>query len=188
MSADQIRVTELLKAGGFCDFSFVKMDVMEAAQELGHNVHRATALDDIDDLRESDDIKPIMPYLNAWRKFKKDYGISFRASEIEHSLTSEKWGFKGTPDRLPVKIGRKWILVDIKTSTVMLPHVALQVNGGYKILCKENGYKVDEAWGIQLRPDGTYRVEPYNDKTDESVFIGAIQVYNWKKRHLKGKS
>lgn len=187
MPGEVLRVSDILKAGGFCDFSHVKEDVMEAAQELGDHVHLATALDDISNLFEESVSEALWPYLTAWRKFKKDYGVSFKASEIEFSLTSTKWGFRGTPDRLPKKIGQKWVLIDIKTSTAMMPHVALQVNGGYKILCKENGYKVDEAWGIQLLPDGTYRVEPYREKTDESVFLGALQVQNWKRRHLKGK-
>lgn len=177
------RVTGILKAEGFIDFSKVSPELMEAAQLFGTALHKATELWDKNDLDLSTLSAPLIPYLEGWRKFIKDFHIVIKPEEIERHLISKKWGFQGTPDRYPV-IGGKVTIIDLKSSTSMYPSTAIQT-AAYQILVEENtGLIVKQRWGVQLNDKGTYKIEPYTSATDKSVFLSALNVFNWKARHL----
>lgn len=176
------RVTQVLREVGLIDFSNVRQDVMERAQLFGTAVHKATELDDLGTLNMEILSKPLLPYLEAWRKFRKDYNLKFVRDEIEQHLVSTKWNFQGTPDRIARADN---ILVDIKTSAAVYPSVAIQC-AAYAILAEENGTKIKKRFCIQLK-EGTYSVTPYNDISDKTIFLSALNIYNWRKKHnLKG--
>jgi CRISPR/Cas system-associated exonuclease Cas4 (RecB family) len=176
-------VTEILRSEGFIDFSMVPAEIMERAQIFGTALHKATELWDKNDLDITTLSAPLIPYLEAWRKFIKDFNITIKPDEIERHLTSKKLGFQGTPDRFTV-INGKITIVDLKSSTSMYPATEIQT-AAYQILVEENtGLKVSQRWGVQLTEKGTYKIEPYKDPTDRSVFLSALNIYNWKRRHL----
>lgn len=174
------RVTDILKVAGISDFSRVPIDILEAGQHFGTAVHKATELWDKGILDETILSEPLIPRLAAWKKFIKDYGVIILAKEIEKRFTSKKYGFTGEPDRWP-KIQGKRTLIDLKSSTSMYPSTEIQT-AGYEILLSENGIKVDRRWGIQLKENGTYNVEPYMEISDKTTFLSALNLYNWKKR------
>jgi len=176
------RVTEILREVGLIDFSHVPLSIMEPAQKFGSAVHRATELWDRGTLDIEILSEPLIPYLEGWKKFLKDYDITINPDEIEQQFTSKKWGFKGTPDRWPM-IGKKRTLIDLKSSTSMYPVTAIQT-AAYDILLEENGIKIQQRWGIQLNEKGTYRVEPYLKLNDRTIFLSALNVYKFKKENL----
>jgi len=93
---------------------------------------------------------------------------------------SKRYGFKGSPDRWP-EIKGKITVVDIKTSTQM--YVATEVQTmAYQMLLEENGVKPKERKGVQLTGDGLYKIEPYTDSSDKSVFLSALNLYRFKQR------
>ena len=172
------RVTTILKESNLLDFSMVRQDIMARAQNFGHVVHKITELWDLGTLNiDSVDPAAVLCF-EGWKKFRKDFGLSFKPEEIEHRLTS-KLGFSGTPDRWHTEKG---ILVDIKSSSSMLPAVAIQT-AAYQILIEENtGIKIKKRIGVQLTEKG-YKIEPYDDRADRAVFLSCLNVYRWKQRH-----
>ena len=173
------RVTGILQAAGLIDFSMVRQDVMERAQLFGTAVHKTTQLWDLKKLDINSLDPSLLPYLEGWKKFLKDYDLEFTENEIEHSLESKRYGFRGTPDRWHTI---KCLLPDIKTSTQMYVATAVQT-AAYQILIEENmGIKIKERLGVQLTEKG-YKVEPYKDSSDKAMFLSCLSIYNWKQRH-----
>ncbi len=167
-------VSAILEHFGFSDFSMVSPKVLEAAQDFGTNVHKTTALHDIDDLAECDSI--IQPYLEGWIKFKNDYSIAWDDFDlIEVPLYSRVWNFAGTPDRV---FGNT--LPDIKSGAKMAHHKIQTAL--YQILVEENyKIKIKKRYGVYLTA-GNYKIDPHKDKTDISIAKSLIQLYNFKKR------
>jgi len=173
------RVTSILQAAGLLDFSMVRKDIMERAQVFGTAAHLAAQLDDLHTLDIDSVDSSIMGYLESWRKFCKDYGLTFTPEEIEQRLVSKRYGFAGSPDRWHTEKG---LLVDIKTSTVMSAATKLQT-AAYQILIEENmGIKIKERLGVQLTENGYKIAPPYNDKSDKPAFLSFLYGYNWKKK------
>lgn len=177
---DKPRVTGILKAAGLIDFSMVPQGIMERAQSFGTAVHLTTELYDKGTL-DMDSLDPsLVPYLDGWKKFLKDYNITIKPDEMEKQFESKRYGFKGSPDRWP-EIAGKITVVDIKTSTQMYAATAVQTMA-YQMLLEENGVKPKERKGVQLTGDGLYKIEPYTDSSDKSVFLSALNLYRFKQR------
>ncbi len=174
------RVTEIIASAGLMDFSRVPEDLMRRAQEFGSAFHMARHLCDKGTLDEATLSAPLVPCLNAYKQFKKDFDFTVIPSESERSFVSKKWGFRGTPDLWPVIDGKR-ILIDTKTSTQMYDATGLQL-AAYQILLEDANIKVHARWGLQVKEDGTYRMEKYDDTSDRSAFLSCLNLYNWKKR------
>jgi hypothetical protein len=85
-------VTGILKAEGFIDDGFFD----EYSRKRGQYVHRATHLDDMGELDE-EMLDPVLaPYLEGWRKFKRESGFIVEQSEV--SMCSKTYLYAGTPD------------------------------------------------------------------------------------------
>jgi len=174
-------VTDILKEGGFVDFSNVRESTLEASRKFGQAVHKMTEYFDLGTL-DIDILDPnLLPYLEGWKKFLKDYGLSFGPEEIEQHLYSKIWHFAGTPDRF-----HKGLLIDLK-SGLMYPSAELQT-AGYQVLVEENIGKIRQRLGVQVIP-GDYKISEYKNISDRSVFLGAVSGYQWKKNRglLKGE-
>lgn len=172
-------VTQILKAEGFYDFSKVPKAVLEASRNFGIAVHRAAELYDKGTLDISNLDINLVPPLEAWIKFKKDYEVKIDLSLIEVALHSKIWGFAGTSDRIPIVRGELSI-VEIKSTTEASPAIALQT-AGYDILAKEElKLKVKQRYAVFLLQDGSYKVAQYKDKTDRNIFLSAVSLYHWK--------
>lgn len=198
MSKNLPSVTQILREVGLVDFSHVPDSVMIPAQDFGTAFHLARHLWDKQTLDINSLSEPLIPYLEGYKKFKKDFGFIVKPDESERRLVS-KLGFKGKPDIWPVIQGKR-TLIDTKTSTGMYEATAIQ-EAGYDILLLEIGIKVDRRWGLQLKENGTYNIEPYTKVTDKAVFLSALtlvkgvaspkimamalnNINNWKKENL----
>jgi hypothetical protein len=45
--------------------------------------------------------------------------------------------------------------------------------------------KVLDRFALGLRPDGTYRLQPYSDPLDWQCFLSHVTIHNWKAKHEK---
>jgi hypothetical protein len=180
-------VSEILEAGGFTDFSHVNDKILEDAQHFGTAAHAVCELDDLEEFDEkgffsNKENTPLIPYLESWRKFKKDFFVDI--AYIEYKVYSKKWGFAGMLDRVihPGEV-KTLILVDLKSSTTILPATELQT-AAYKMAFEEQtGLKISQRWNVQLCPDGNYKIHKYKNRTDERVFLGAVMGYHFKKEN-----
>lgn len=182
---DYPSVTKILVAAGLIDMSCVPKDILERALQFGSAVHKAVELNDLGTLDRDKLSPPLLPYLEGWQKFLKDYNIVIEPSELEKQFTSVKYGFTGKPDRWPIIKGKRTI-VEIKSSTIMIPATEIQ-SAGYQILLEEAGIKIQQCWGLQLLgevPEGKlpYCIEPYKDNSDKATFLNCLGLYNFKKR------
>jgi len=141
-------VTGVLKEAGLIDDSFFT----PAAAERGTFVHQACALWDKGEL-DTCALDPVLvPYLEAWQKFRKESGVT--PTIIEEPFYSLEHGFAGTIDRAWMD-GKHFIVCDIKSGP--LPDwLPLQL-AGYSILI--NAFS---GMGVELRDNGSYSVKVIN--------------------------
>lgn len=148
--------------------------------ERGTAVHLATQYDDEGTLDETTLDPVIVPYVEAWRKFKAEMG--FKALNIERRLARIGYpSFAGTIDRVCRINGGNWIL-DIKSGAETKTD-PLQL-AGYSILipgCK--------SANVYLTDDGKYRfVRRKTTVDDHHDFIAAVRIAEWKIRHKKERN
>lgn len=182
-------VTQLLDAAGLTpDFSLVQPAVLEHARERGRHVDAACDLLDQDDLDWRSVHSEAVPYLEAWLRFRDYEGYTPLASQIP--LYNAEWGYCGTADSVGVLPGGRAVIVERKSTSKMAPTYSLQVAG----------YALDGMWhappgggvlepvpwerpgrlGVQLRPDGTYKLVAYTDPADFEAFLGVVALARWR--------
>lgn len=175
-------VTQILKEAGLSSFDNVPEHLIQESRITGKHVHKATELADLDML-DRDSLDPLyLAYLEQWEKFKLDYSFKVRWCELEiyHPILK----YAGRIDRIgDIDINGKTIraVVDIKTG-IKTKEVAIQL-AGYSMLFnygldKKSEVKIRVA--VYLKPDG-YKVETYTNKTDENIFLSALNITKWKK-------
>lgn len=122
-----LRVTEILKAVGLIDTSFLT----EHGADRGTAVHETIDLDIRGDLDE-DSIHPeVAPYLESFRRWRRESdGIVVLESEIE--LRHPVFGFMGHPDLIAKTPKLPRLIVDYKSGTAVRWH-PLQT-AGYALL------------------------------------------------------
>lgn len=178
-------VTQLLQEFGLVDYSEVPRMRLEYKRVLGIAVDRACQLLDDNNLDEEKLSKPLIPYINAYKKFREITGFEPQTDLTNTPLRSKKWRFCGSPDRqgiLASKLGDEEVLIDLKCTWKLYRAVGPQL-WGYKILIEENcGIKIAKLFGLQLKPSGNYVLEPYNDKTDMNDFLSCVSLH-WAKRN-----
>ncbi len=164
------------------DFSMVAPEVLKKAQRRGQAVHFACELDDKHILDEESVHPNIMPYLQAWRKFKED--TKFSAAYIEERIFSRQHGYAGTLDRAGSLNGKR-CLIDLKARDTITPEVALQTAAYSNALSEMTGYLVEARYALQLKSDGSYRLTQYKDPRDISIFLAALNVHKWRQQHVR---
>lgn len=170
-------VTQILEP--LIDYSMVSKEVLERGQLLGTAVHRMTELHDLDDLDEEALDAEMVPYLDAWKKFRTDTG--FVPMTVEKKLYHPALGYSGTSDRTGIVKGH-CAVIDIKKMLTMGPVIGLQL-AGYQALHNLDGANITARYALGLRADGTYRLQAYSDSTDFAVFLSLLTLRNWRKKH-----
>lgn len=175
-------VSEIIKSAGISDFSNVRADVLEAACKFGKAVHKATELWDAETLNEAKLSEPLKPYLECWKRFVVDYKVKVLWSERQ--LYSPLWKFAGTLDRV-AEVNGKMCILDIKTSKSLYPSVAIQT-AAYKKLWEDNfkdkEMQIKKRYCVRLT-EKLAKVDQLKEKTDESVFLSALQLYRFRERN-----
>lgn len=164
------------------DYAGVNPAALEVARARGEAVHLATALDDNNDLDESSVDPIVMPYLVAWHRFKSE--TQFVCELIETRVYSDRYRYAGTPDRYGYFPSRRYSAVlDLKTTAQIMPATGPQT-AAYAAALVENGFaKKPRRFTVQLRTDSSYRLIEHDDAADLSVFLSALTLYNWRKKH-----
>ena len=165
--------------------------VLEAKADLGTAVHLATQFYDEGDLDRDSLPAVVLPYLDAYVRFRQETG--FKPIAVEEKVFSELYGFAGTLDRVgeftKLKGGRRAsrAIVDLKATYRILPASGPQT-AGYQYAWNERrpSKKADRRFVLQLKADQTYRLEECADPTDWSVFASALTILHWTARHGGG--
>lgn len=164
-------VTQVIKAAGLIDDSWFTPE----GAIRGTYVAEATALYDRGELDESSVDPIIMPYVEAWRRFRRE--SSYWPIEIETPMVNSMIGFAGTPDRERGMMNGRPVGIDIKTGGRSDWH-DVQV-GGYSMLSDST----PRTWFCcYLADDGTYRLFAADTESGRNVFQACLTIYNWRKR------
>lgn len=111
-------VTGILKDMGFIDTSFYD----EWSRTRGSFVHKATYLDDQDQLDEASLDPVILPYVEAWRKFRSESGFTPMISE--RPMVNVALQYCGTPD----------VIGEFPSGSLTRGVVELRNDGTYKLI------------------------------------------------------
>lgn len=151
-----------------------------AAQHRGNAVHLACEYLDLHDL----DWETLAPewhgYVHGYELFLKETG--WTSELIEYQGYHPLFRYAGTLDR------RGWFperpqqrdLVDIKTGAPEAWH-GLQLSG-YQF---EDSWKKDRRWGLYLKEDGKYQLKEYKDAADRPIFLAAVTLCHYQRRHQR---
>ncbi len=177
-------VNEILAYMGLMDFSKVPAEKLARSQKFGKAVHYATALDDIGKLDMATLSEPLIPHLESWHKFKKDYGYNFDEAEIEQKMVSTIWKIAGTPDRYKI-MAKNLDIVDLKSGTTVYDVTDLQL-GGYEVIIPEwldfKPKKIKRLI-VQTTDTGIPNVKECKDFTDRVNFLSYRNCYYYEKKH-----
>jgi hypothetical protein len=169
-------VTAVLESAGLIDYRFLG-DRREQYLERGRAVHIATHYDDNHDLAEESLSAEILPYLEAWRSFRQDYG--FVPQLIEHRVCNPQYGYAGTLDRVGSIRDGTGIILDIKTGHA--PDAVRYQLAAYNACLPHP--RTRQRRCVELHQDGTYKVIPYETsdyQRDFNEFLAALEIYRAK--------
>lgn len=166
-------VTTILRHAHLMDLRFAD----DSAMKRGTDVH--TLIEKSIKGGVSGEIKnPLIPYYEAWEKFRRAVNPEILASE--EPVFNPTYRYAGMLD-LRCQVSRdggpeEW-LVDVKTGGRASWH-PLQT-AGYA-LCFDRFIK---RYALYLRSDATYSLVAHNDSADQDVFLSALALANWKRNN-----
>ena len=169
----------------------VEQYTLDNASSRGTAVHKSTEVLDKYNEVECDPI--IEPYIRAYIKFRKDYGIKEYVA-IEKALASENMRFAGTIDRIATitkefadtfkaqtkkdishLIGRLAI-IDIKSSAVVQKVLApIQLNGYEKLVTENRIGEVGLLLILHLNKEEKYKVHDF--ELDDTLFMSCYNLH-----------
>ncbi len=179
-------VTRVLQAAGLIDFSQIPPERLKNALKFGSAAHKATELHDKGILDPATLDSALEPYLDAWKRFLDDTGFIIEKDSIEQKVFSEKYHYAGKYDRIG-ELNKKRTVVDISTSVDFSDAKAIQT-AAYQEAENESKPamgKVKNREIVLLKSNGTYALAPkdFFQKSDFSVFLACLTLYNWKGVH-----
>jgi hypothetical protein len=169
-------VTQVIRIAS--DHSGIPAHVLEFARNRGIAVDEACGLYDMDDLDESVLHSDLVPYLDAWKAFKKDFCPEM--VEIQQALYHPILGLAGTPDRRCIigsRSRKRKTILDIKATAQIEKTVQLQLSG-YNLLCND---WADDLLCVRLQKTGEYEIQYF--KPDHASFLSFFGVYKWMRKH-----
>lgn len=161
------------------DYSMVHPEVLERGRQLGSAVHRMTELYDLDDLDESSLSPDMKNYLIGWKKFREN--TDFIPDTIEKRMFHPKHQYCGTSDRTGVIRGQKAV-IDIKKMMSLGAVIGVQL-AAYQAMHNLESAEITHRYALGLRPDGTYRLQQFNNPSDFAVFLSLLNIRNWKAKN-----
>jgi hypothetical protein len=164
------------------EWDMVNQEMLRLAAERGSAVHLATELDDKTDLDENSIHPAVEPYLQAYRKFRAEKGGT--PLLIEDRIYNPIHDYATTVDRLFRMQDRRLWLVEIKSTSQLHPAVGVQLAGQLDSVMRKHHYGVTpRRFALQLRKDGTYRLQEYTDPNDWPTFLALRAVLAFKEKH-----
>lgn len=166
------------------DYSRIPAQILAAAAERGNYVHKACEMYLWETLDEESMTEEFKPYLTAFKLFLRETG--FIAEHIEERVYHKTLLYAGTMDLggiLPGKgrKGDKRALIDIKTTFKLMasvgPQTAAYADAWASHRPKEQHF--EERYGLQLKKDGTYKLQPFKSLNDSNVFRSCLAIYNF---------
>lgn len=169
-------VTSRLKLAGMIEDGWFN----EKARDRGTAVHYATEYDDLGILKEETLDERAVPYLEAWRAFRRETGWE-NVEFPELPVCSPTLGYATKIDRVGNLRGKLSVL-NLKTGQ-RAPWHGAQLAGEAIAYCEWRGlsstFKVQRL-SLYLANDGTYRLHVHENRIDFERFKAAVVIAAWK--------
>lgn len=169
-------VTTVLSAQGIgADFTMVDEATLEFAKNRGVAVHAAVQFLLEDRLDWSTVDERIVPYLQAFERFRKATG--FEPIEVEQPLFDPGLRIAGTPDMWGW-MGNRRVVVDLKATAALHPGNRIQVAGYQRMIHVARKQRIDGRYLLQLRKDGRPNLVECKDPIEPHVFVAAVSAHH----------
>ena len=168
-----ISVTKVLEMAGLTNFQFAKQEDID----FGTKVHYMCELHDRGILDHKSLHPLLLPYWESYKKFLLDYKPTIMHTEL--IVGTKALMVAGRIDRVMGIAGMIYI-ADIKSGAEGSAEIQ---TAGYKILYnsdKKKPWLAVSRMAIMLNKEGAYRIESYRDKSDENVFLSALNIARYK--------
>lgn len=171
-------ITQILAAEGFIDSTWYTA----AGRDRGTTAHKITHDYDMGELFEELLDPAYIPYLKAYKQFLQDTGFKVLASEVPRYHMALRYA--GTPD----KVGemRGCFAVVEQKSGALEPWTRIQAAAQGELVKQDFNVARVKRYGLQLRPDGKYRLIEYDNRQDEGIWLSTLAIHHWKHNNLKG--
>ena len=169
-----VSVTQVIQDAGLTDFSKVNPEMLERAANFGTSVHRTCQLSAKGTLDESNLDNALLPYLNQYKAFVRDF--KYIPKEMEYKIFNKSIGVAGTIDSIGIIKGESTIL-DLKTGHPK-PADVVQASA-YAYL-----YPVQRVLILYITGE-FYKINELkrqDRKRGEQIFLAALSLYNYKKQ------
>lgn len=174
-------VSEIIEGAGLTDAN-AKQHYTKFHADRGTAVHKACELLDKGILDESSLDPEIEGYVEAYKKFLKEYEPGW--VEIEKRGFNKQLFYAGTLDRAGFLTDSGAAVLDIKTGQKAKWH-AIQL-ALYAMLLVENQTPNTNLYGLYLKRDGSFKAKrDLIDYTDPEIFRvaeAATRLYHWRNK------
>ncbi len=174
-------VTGILK--DLVDFSRVAPDILEYAREQGVHIHKMVELDAKGDLDVDTLPDWLKPRFDALQKFKRE--TRFVVTHSEERIHHPGFGYAGTFDLEGTIHDEKLAMIDVKRSLMAGDVIGLQTAayaGARDYAISSPADRIKYRAALLLLPNGTYKLQPYEDPTDFHVFTSCLVRHAWKEQ------
>lgn len=176
-------VTEVIRSALGDPFANFDSETLTRKRQIGIAAHRAVELDDAGKLNQDSVHPAVLPYLEAWRAFRRE--SKFQPLMSETKEYSGQYGYAGTFDALGL-LRDDLAVVDFKTG-LPGPMAALQT-AAYAPLIPDSiavAYPPPvriRRFALRALPTGRYKFDEYTNPADWRDFLACLAVYRLKKR------
>lgn len=175
-------VTQVLEASGVVDYSYLPPAMRKFALQRGSLIHLATQYDDEGDLDLTALDETLVPYVHAWRAFRRD--TCFEPEVIEERVYDPNRNYAGSLDRAGFYLNRRRVVVDLKSNNAEA-WVALQLAAYAQAFEPDQAALLDRVC-VELHGDGTYRIITYrgvDQARDFSDFACCLRAYQLQQQY-----
>lgn len=157
----------------------VPQNMLQVAQMRGTYVHKCIEWLIDGTLDESSVDAGLMPYVDAFRRFRDHH--AFRPIAQECITTHVPLWYAGRIDLLAEMGGDLW-LIDYKTSNGQHAHYGCQL-AGYDFALRSNGVHVARRACLYLSQDGSWALREYNEDSHLRGFLACLGIRQWRAEH-----
>lgn len=175
-------VTQIMDSCGLVDYDNVPGKTLEHKRSIGDSAHYGTRLYDQGDLDPFSIHEEVAPYVQAYINFVEEMGFEPEPDWIEksmvHTVNGMTYGL--TVDRVGrITKSPTWskfrLLLELKCAYAEEASWKWQM-AGYELAVGQGVVKA----ALQLKPDGKFRLFPYQNPRDRDVFLMALALTNTK--------
>jgi len=172
-------VTDVLdSAGHYRGLKHVDEDALEASRVRGLKVHRALEQAHAGELDRTGLDEETAGYVDAFDQFHTL--TAFEADGFEEPIGCRCHRIAGTPDAWGVmrgKNGGREVLIDFKTSAASSGKAMFLQLAAYRHLVLQKTNMLYEPIGVELKPDGRFRLHRTGSRWTFAHFLKALRRY-----------